>query len=72
MQDEAVANGGSGVRPIGAMTSDFGGGLEGTWRFRASQPHSLASVIGQKPVKTPLYEHSVVKSKDMKVQVYPL
>jgi hypothetical protein len=43
MQDEAVANTGSGVRPIGAMTSDFGGGLESISRFRPSQPHSLAS-----------------------------
>src|SRR5271163_440610 len=68
MQDEAVANRGSGVRLIGAMTIDFGGGLDGIRRFRPSQPLSLASVKGQKPVKAPLYEDSVITPKDMKVQ----
>jgi hypothetical protein len=53
MQDEAVANKGSGLRPSGAMTSDFGGGLGRIRRCRPSQPLSLASVNGQKTVMGP-------------------
>jgi hypothetical protein len=62
MQDEAVANRGSGVSPIGAMTSDFGGGLEGVSRFRPSQPHSLASDTS--PLRRHSMKDSVVPSKD--------
>jgi hypothetical protein len=53
MQDEAVANKGSGLRATGAMTSDFGGGLGRIRRCRPSQPLSLEAVNGQKTLPGP-------------------